>query len=247
MSKMATFMFLNVRCTKYDSRFYKPLLFIGFCFLIQFLAIINGQHTILPILSLIIGSSMIPPLFTMFDGGRQDKLEVFYATLPLTRGDIVKNKYLLSILILMVVIFPIMLLSLWGESRYLYFIVAVIFPISVLIMSLSQSCFFKWGYSTMWFWQLIDALTVPIYRSMVANWGHRHARWIPPLVNGMVIVFFFSIVGFSIIFIIKNVEKIDVFIAAHPVIIFSLLYGGSLILFYSSYRLSCRFYEKRDL
>ena len=190
INKIVTLMFLNIRGTKYNSRFYVPL--------------------------------------------------------PLTRGDIVKSHYLLSISVLTVVIFIILALLLGDESQYLYFIMAAVFPMPILIMSLSYPCQFKWGYHNMWFLQLIEALTVPVYRPMI-KWGHHHARWIPPFVSGMAFVFFFLIVGLVAIFIIKNGEKINAGIAANPVMIFSLLYGGSLILFYSSYRLSCRFYEKRDL
>ena len=206
-----------------------------------------NKDSVMSILLLIAYSSWIPSLFTVFDRRGRNKMEILYTTLPLTRSDIVKSNYFLSIFMLAGVVFAILLLSLYNRSQYLYLITAAIFPIPVLIMSFAHPCLFKWGYSNMWFLQLIDALTVPIYRSIIASWGHRHARWIPALVNGMVMVIFFSIVGLLTLFFIKNIDKINACIAANPVTIFSLLYGGSLILFYSSCRLSCRFYAKRDL
>jgi hypothetical protein len=150
--------------------------------------------------------------FTALRGGNRDMLDALYATLPLTRNDIVKSRYLLSVIItLVVMVIVYFTISFVIEEQSLYPVRAAIFPMCILYIAVLSPGAFKWGNSFIFPVMLLLALAA------------------------------------NIVFDLVNIEEIYARIGISPVMSLILLYTGSLLLLYLSYRLSCRFYQKRDL
>ena len=87
----------------------------------------------------------------MFNLAEKNKLETLHAALPLTRGDIVKARYLFLVCVLVIVLFPLLLMKLlfFPNNEKIYFYIAVAFLTTSFLTSLTYPFCFKIGVAKM--------------------------------------------------------------------------------------------------
>ncbi|MDR0310154.1 MAG: ABC-2 transporter permease [Acidobacteriota bacterium] len=212
MNKTATIMLIMLQTVKYQLLSRGILLFFAFM-ICAFIDVDNAAA-----MFMIISYGALILVVSVMDTGKKDVLEVLYATLPLTRNDIVKSKYLLSVIVVLVFMASLFfsLNLLLTEKQDLYDLINILLPTYILSVAVLSPGSFKWG-------------------QCLGNPSRLYTA-----------VLLFS--GFCfVIFVVDNIDEIYTRIGIPPVMTASILNIGSLILLYPSYRMSCKFYRARDL
>ena len=188
MSRIAAFMFLDFRARPLISRIFMPV-FI----LLTIMAFIFGDSSdkvsafvyILPTL-------IIMSIVQQFDLMRKNRMETLYATLPLTRDDIVKAKYLSFVCFLTLVTLPSpFIMSLfYPTNKNINFYMATYFLLCSFFAAVLHPLAFKASEKTMNFIFMITTIFYVITgRSLMKNISHLNLNELPtPLVMVMVIV-----------------------------------------------------------
>jgi len=148
------------------------------------------------------------------------RIETLYATLPLTRGDIVKARYLWFICTLVIMLLPLLLkLIFYPNNKMTYFIIACIFLWASFYVAIMYPLYFKFGNKKVSIVIIFLPMVIAFIFSFIT-----HSRW-----------FEFRVLRSRLIPNTPAAMAMTVVVAA------------GLIFLYLSYLLSCRLYRTRDL
>ena len=144
MNKTAALILLNFRSLPVIARVFMLFFLIFAIMAFSFEAENKASSSILPGLMLVIVSTLA------LGADEKNRIETLHSTMPLTRGDIVKARYLYLVCILAVVMLPPLLLKplFFQNDETIYFMIAGMFLAASFSAAVFYPLYFRYGYGT---------------------------------------------------------------------------------------------------